>query len=116
MMFEKQCKSGVDKLKASSSAMESPPDFSVDAIQNSPEESQKEASQADNGKTGADPVESSPTPLEESSRKLGEKQKSPETKASGNLEPDVDCNLSSQPSKRSKVEEGDERSVELALH
>ncbi|KAJ7972598.1 protein PHR1-LIKE 1-like [Quillaja saponaria] len=56
MMFEKQCKSGVDKLNASSSTleMESPSAASSDAIQDDPGKSELVASHVDHCKTGND--------------------------------------------------------------
>ncbi|KAK9281945.1 hypothetical protein L1049_004854 [Liquidambar formosana] len=114
MMFEKQCNSGTDKLKASSSTLESPSALSMDALQNSPDKSELEASQADSGKTGSDPVTASST-LEINLRKLGEKQKAPETEASEKLEPDV-CVSSSQPTKRAREDEAAKSSAEPALN
>lgn len=120
VMFEKQCKSGFDKLKASSSSVENPSDQSTDAGQESPKESKKEASQTDDkGETKIDdPFNTSPTP-EESSRKLGEKQKSlpeTETKASEKHEPDIVSTSSSQLSKRAKLDETTKSSAEQELN
>ncbi|KAF2294891.1 hypothetical protein GH714_026866 [Hevea brasiliensis] len=51
MIFEQQCNSGADKLKASSSAMENPSAVSSDAIHDSPAKNETETSQSDHGKT-----------------------------------------------------------------
>lgn len=102
MMFEKQ-KSGIDKLKGSSSNPENPSTPSSDAIQDSVAKSELEGSQVDSGKKGTDKVNAN-SPLEESSQEQSRKQKAPETEASENAEQNV-SESSSQPSKRPRVEE-----------
>ncbi|GMY06248.1 protein PHOSPHATE STARVATION RESPONSE 1, partial [Fagus crenata] len=102
MMFEKQCKSGIDKLKPSATTLENPSTPSLDAAQDSPSKSELDASQVDHGITGTDPVNVN-TALEESSLELGAKQKASEAKALENSEPDA-CESSSQPSKRPRTD------------
>ncbi|KAK9993361.1 hypothetical protein SO802_023064 [Lithocarpus litseifolius] len=102
-MFEKQCKSGVDKLKTSETTLENPSTPSLDAVQESPAKSELDASQVDHGKTGTDPV-SANTALEESSQELGGKHKVSEANDPENSEP-VACESSSQPSKRPRTDE-----------
>lgn len=99
MMFEKQCKSGIDKLKASASTLENPSAPSPDAVPDSPDKSELEVSQVDHGKTVTDPG-SANTRLEESSPE----QKAPEAKVPQNSEPDA-CESTSQPSKRQRKDE-----------
>ena len=103
MMFEKQCKSGIDKLKPSATTLENPSTPSLDAAQDSPAKSELDASQVDHGITGTDPVNVN-TALEESSLELGAKQKASEAKGLENSEPDA-CESSSQPSKRPRTDE-----------
>ncbi|XP_057963970.1 protein PHOSPHATE STARVATION RESPONSE 1 isoform X2 [Malania oleifera] len=102
MMFEKQCKSGIDKLKASSSTLESP-SASPDAMQSSPAKNEREASQGDQGKTEI-PSDVNRALEEISSEKAGGKQKACEAEASTNLELDI-CKSSSPPSKRARADE-----------
>jgi hypothetical protein len=99
MMFEKQCKSGIDKLKAPASTLENPSAPSSDAVPDSPDKSEPEASQVDHDITITDPG-SANTRMEESSPE----QKAPETKAPQNSEPDA-CEANSQPSKRPRKDE-----------
>ncbi|XP_042973828.1 protein PHOSPHATE STARVATION RESPONSE 1-like isoform X1 [Carya illinoinensis] len=103
MMFEKQCKPGMDKLKASASASQDPPVPSSDAVPDSPAKTELKASQLDDchGKTGAEPVNAN-TRLEETSWELGEKEKAPEQEAPRDFEADES---SSQPSKRPRTDE-----------
>lgn len=103
MMFEKQCKSGMDKLKASSSTLENPSAVSSDANQGSPEKGEQETSKMDDGKTVNDP-RNAHTTTEEGSHELGEQKEAPQEKAPDNHEPDASEN-SSQPSKRLKTTE-----------
>lgn len=102
-MFEKQCKSGVDKLKTSATTLENPSTPSLDTVQESPAKSEQDASQVDHGKTGTDPVNAN-TALEESSQELGGKHKVSEANDPENSEPDA-CESSSQPSKRPRTDE-----------
>ncbi|KAG8640237.1 protein PHOSPHATE STARVATION RESPONSE 1-like isoform X2 [Manihot esculenta] len=87
MMFEKQCKSGADKLKVSLSTMENPTALSTDAICESPAENETEGSQSDHGKTNIDAVDAKPL-LEEGSHDTSEKRKTPQVEDSENPEPD----------------------------
>ncbi|XP_022728423.1 protein PHOSPHATE STARVATION RESPONSE 1-like isoform X3 [Durio zibethinus] len=102
MMFENQ-KSGLDKLKVSSSNLENPPTLSSDATKESPAKNELEASQMDNVNSGTDPVNANSI-LEVSSQEMGGEKKAPET---GDLEKAESCvsELSSQPSKRPRFEE-----------
>ncbi|KAF4378171.1 hypothetical protein G4B88_022994 [Cannabis sativa] len=101
MMFEKQCKSGMDKLKASSSSLENP---SPDAIPDSSLKGELEASGKDNdGKTKSDPTNAKAI-SEEGSDELGKQQKETpqENKASDDLGQDA-SGAGSQPSKRPRT-------------
>lgn len=102
-MFEKQCKTGVDKLKTSATTLENPSTPSLDTVQESPAKSELDASQVDHGKTGTDPVNAN-TALEESSQELGGKHKVSEANDPENSEPDA-CESGSQPSKRPRTDE-----------
>lgn len=104
MMFEKQCKSGidVDKLKASSSALENPSALSSDAIQDSPAKNEMEASLVDCGKTETNTINAN-SALEGSLQELSGKQKASQTEAPGNSESD-NCESSSQPAKRPRTD------------
>lgn len=104
MMFEKQCKSGVDKLNASSSSLDDPSAQPSDAMEISPDKSELEPSKVDHGETEADPVKSNVTSAECAEEQPIEKQKSPETEACQDPEPDV-CMSSSSPPKRPKIKE-----------
>lgn len=86
MMFEKQCKSGVDMLNGSSSTMEAPSTPSLDPGQSCPSKSERAASHVDDSKT-----EPNPLGIEqiESPKMPGGKQKTcQEAEASGDLEHD----------------------------
>ncbi|XP_038718074.1 protein PHOSPHATE STARVATION RESPONSE 1-like isoform X1 [Tripterygium wilfordii] len=100
MMFEKQCKSGIDKLKASSSALENSSAPSSDAIQDSPAKDELGASHVE---TGTDGVKANSTP-EKSFQDLGGKQKAPQSENPDGHEPNV-SESSSQPSKRPRTDE-----------
>ncbi|RZC88668.1 hypothetical protein C5167_016531 [Papaver somniferum] len=54
MMFEKQCKSGTEKLKASSSNLDDPSALSLDQVQNSPSKDAAEKSEKDQALKGND--------------------------------------------------------------
>ncbi|KAL5796467.1 hypothetical protein ACOSQ2_001287 [Xanthoceras sorbifolium] len=102
MMFEKQ-KSGLDKLKSSSSNLENPSTPSSDAIQDSLAKSEREGSQVDQGKKRSDTV-SVNSMLEGSLQELGNNnQKAPETEAPEGSEPNV-SESSLQPTKRSRTD------------
>ncbi|ESW34583.1 hypothetical protein PHAVU_001G163900 [Phaseolus vulgaris] len=83
MMFEKQCKSGIETFKASSSAVESPSGVSSDAIKDSAAKTESETVKVDLCESGPDQANGS-TKVEESSSKVDEKQDPPECKASEN--------------------------------
>ncbi|PQQ17576.1 protein PHOSPHATE STARVATION RESPONSE 1 isoform X1 [Prunus yedoensis var. nudiflora] len=102
MMFEKQCKTGIDTLKASSSNLDDPAD-PLDAMQACPEKSELVPSKVDLGNTETDPVKAN-TKSEEGSPELSGKQKVPETEAPEDPELDVSVS-SSQPPKRPKLKE-----------
>ncbi|XP_024018385.1 protein PHOSPHATE STARVATION RESPONSE 1 [Morus notabilis] len=100
IMFEKQ-KSGMDKLKASSSTLGNPSAVSSDAIQGSPEKGEQEASKIDDGKTENDSSDAKTT-TRGGSDELGEQKEAPQGKVPDNHEPDV-CETGSQSSKRLKT-------------
>ena len=102
MMFEKQ-NSGLDKMKVSSSNLENPPASSSDATKESPAKNELEASQMDHVNSGTGIVNAN-SMLERSSQEMGGEQKAHET---GDLEKAETCvsESSSQPSKRSRIEE-----------
>ncbi|XP_050366407.1 protein PHOSPHATE STARVATION RESPONSE 1-like [Argentina anserina] len=104
MMFEKQCKSGVDKLNASSSSLENTSAQPSDAMQVSPDKSQLEPSKAEHGETEVDPVKSKVASAECADEPIG-KQKLPETEAPEDSEPDVSMSRSPPPPKRPKIKE-----------
>nr|QWT68775.1 phosphate starvation response 2 [Astragalus sinicus] len=81
MMFEKQCKPGVERFKASSSAIESPSGVSSDAVKDSPAKSELEAPKVDNCKSEPDQANGSTT-VEESSIEVSGKQDTPASEAS----------------------------------
>lgn len=103
MMFEKQSKSGIDKLKGPSSELENPSALSLDAIQDSPGKDELESSKPNHGKTGTDLLNTNTT-LEEGSPKLSMQQEAPEDKAPEKSEPDTD-ESSSRLSKRPRTDE-----------
>uniref|UniRef100_A0A251JL23 HTH myb-type domain-containing protein n=1 Tax=Manihot esculenta TaxID=3983 RepID=A0A251JL23_MANES len=102
MMFEKQCKSGSDKLTASSSAMENTSAISSDAIHDSPAKNEMEASQLDHDKTNCNPLDAK-SMVEEGSHDPSEKQKAPEVDGSENPQPD-NCESSSPSAKRQRTD------------
>lgn len=98
MIFEKQCKSGIDKLKASSSNS-SPP------MENSPNKNDPEALEAENCKAESKIINTVGS-LDEKSQNFVEVQTETETK-------DVD-GCSAQPAKRARVDEPAESSAKSA--
>lgn len=98
MMFEKQCKSGMDKLKASSSNS-SPP------MENSPNKNDPEALEAENCIAESNIINTVGS-LDEKFQNFVEIQTETETK-------DVD-GCSSQPAKRARVDEPAESSAKSA--
>lgn len=103
MMFEKQCKSGTDKIKASSSSLENPSAVSSDAIQDSPVDGEVKASERDHRKPGTD-LGVAKTITEEGPDELCEQQESPQETTPDDLELDA-CGTSSQPLKRPRTSE-----------
>lgn len=101
MMFEKQCKSGIDKLKASSSGLDNPTTI---LVQDSPEKGEMDASKADQGKTGVDLVNTKPTAEEDSQKSNRQQQEAPDDKAPEKPEPDIP-ESSSHPTKRPRTDE-----------
>ncbi|XP_027350545.1 protein PHOSPHATE STARVATION RESPONSE 1-like isoform X2 [Abrus precatorius] len=83
MMFEKQCKSGIETFKASSSAIDSPSAVSSDAMKDSPAKTELDASKVDHYKPGSDQANDSIT-VEETSQEVGGKQYAPKSQASEN--------------------------------
>lgn len=104
MMFEKQCKSGidVDKLKAASSALENPSTLSSDAIQDSPDKNDLETAQVDCGKTPTDTIYANPA-LEGGSQDLNRKHMVSQTETPENSEP-YNTDSSLQPAKRPRTD------------
>lgn len=93
MMFEKQ-RSGIDKLKASSSTPENPSTLSSDTAQDTAAKSEQEGTKVNLGQDRTDPVDANPV-VEGSSQELD--------KASDSCEPNVgEPNV--QPTKRSRTE------------
>ncbi|KAF9688509.1 hypothetical protein SADUNF_Sadunf02G0204400 [Salix dunnii] len=102
MMFEKQCKSGIDVDKAASSALENPSTLSSDAIQDTPAKIELETAQVDSGKTPIDTIYASPA-LEEGSQDWNRKQKVSQNETPENSEP-YNTDSSLQPAKRSRAD------------
>ncbi|XP_068321979.1 protein PHOSPHATE STARVATION RESPONSE 1-like isoform X1 [Pyrus communis] len=104
MMFEKQCKSGIDTLNPSSSNLDDPSAQPSDATQVCLDKSEPESSKLEQGETQTDPVEANSTSSGGSQEPEG-KKKAPETETvPQNPEPDVVV-ASSQPPKRAKIKE-----------
>ena len=101
MMFEKQCKSGIDVDKAASSALENPSTLSSDAIEDGPAKTELETAQVDCGKTPTDTIYASPAL--EGSQDLNRKQKVSQNKTPENSEP-YNTDSSLQPAKRSRAD------------
>ncbi|XP_050205897.1 protein PHOSPHATE STARVATION RESPONSE 1 isoform X2 [Mercurialis annua] len=103
MMFEKQCKSGPDMMKASSSASENPSTLTCDSVKDSPAKSKMDASQADHkSKTNAEAVITKSI-SEKRPHDPSEKQKSPQFESSENPEPENgESNL--QSAKRARID------------
>ncbi|XP_061343416.1 protein PHOSPHATE STARVATION RESPONSE 1-like [Gastrolobium bilobum] len=83
MMFEKQCKPGIETFKASSSAIESPSGVSSDAMKDSPTKTELEASKVDHCRSEPDQANGSAT-VDESSSEVGGKPDAPESQTSEN--------------------------------
>lgn len=112
MMFEKQCKSGIDKQQMPSSALENPSLLSDD-IPNSPAKNEKEASPDDHDKTGTNlandsNISSGNSPM------LAREQNAIETETPGKVEHESACESDSQPSKRAKINESSVSSIKSA--
>lgn len=104
MMFEKQCKSSSDTLKASSSNLDDAATQPLDAMQVCAEKSDLESSKVDLVNTETDPAKAN-AKSEQGSQELEGKQKAPETEdPPENPELDV-CVSSSQPPKGPKIKE-----------
>ncbi|KAK7396454.1 hypothetical protein VNO78_17476 [Psophocarpus tetragonolobus] len=103
MMFEKQCKSGIETFKASSSAIESPSRVSSDAVKDSQAKTELETVKVSNSKSGPDQPNDSTT-VEESSLEVGKKQDAPESQASENPEKHASEDIAQAP-KRPRIEE-----------
>lgn len=103
MLFEKQCKSGIDKLKASSADLDNPCALS---FHDSPEKGEMDASKADHGKTGSDLVNTTKPTAEEGSQKPNmQQQEGAEDEAPEKPEPDIEESSSCHPTKRSRTDE-----------
>ncbi|RDX61263.1 Protein PHOSPHATE STARVATION RESPONSE 1, partial [Mucuna pruriens] len=103
MMFEKQCKSGTETFKASSSVIESPSGVSSDPMKDSPAKTELETVKVDHCKSGPDQTNVSTT-VEESLLEVGEKQDAPESQSSENPKQHASED-SAQASKRPRTEE-----------
>ncbi|CDP03784.1 unnamed protein product [Coffea canephora] len=89
MMFEKQCKSGLDLLKGSSSNLENPLTDLTEPVLKSPDKSNLGVSEGNDHKMD----------------EVGEKQKSPENEVPENLEATATDTPNSPPPKRAKLDE-----------
>ncbi|WVZ08526.1 hypothetical protein V8G54_021872 [Vigna mungo] len=103
MMFEKQCKSGIETFKASSSAGDSPSGVSSDVMKDSTTKTDSETVKVDLCESGPDQANGS-TKVEESSSKVDEKQDPSECKASENPKQHASED-SSQAPKRQRTED-----------
>lgn len=103
MMFEKQCKPGVETFKASSSAVEIPSGVSSDAMKDSPAKTELEASKGDHCKPGPEQANGG-TAVEESSLEVGGKQDAPKSQPSEDPK-QHDNEDSAQPPKRPRTAE-----------
>ncbi|OVA02330.1 SANT/Myb domain [Macleaya cordata] len=104
MMFEKQVKTGNEKLKASSSSLDDPSAPSSDQVHNSPSKNEAEVSEKDQALTGNDAKKASPT-SNESFEKLAGKQKVPGTEAPEDLQRDANDSSNPPPAKRAREDE-----------
>ncbi|BAT85562.1 hypothetical protein VIGAN_04312200 [Vigna angularis var. angularis] len=102
MMFEKQCKSGIETFKASS-AGDSPSGVSSDVMKDSTAKTDSETVKVDLCESGPDQANGS-TKVEESSSKVDEKQDPAECKASENPKQHASED-SSQAPKRQRTED-----------
>lgn len=98
MMFEKQCKSGVEPFKASSSAIENPSGVSSDTMKNSLTKNESEASKKDLCRSGPDEANGSTTVEESSLQDTSKAQVSDDLKQNDNED-------SAQPPKRPRTDE-----------
>ncbi|XP_027930191.1 protein PHOSPHATE STARVATION RESPONSE 1-like isoform X2 [Vigna unguiculata] len=103
MMFEKQCKSGIETFKASPTAVESPSGVSSDAMKDSTAKTDSETVKVDLCESGPNQANGS-TKVEESSSKVDEKQDPHESKASENPKQHASED-SSQAPKRQRTED-----------
>lgn len=105
MMFEQQCKSGVEKFTAASSAIEDPSEVPSDAIKDSSAKTEVNVSQLDHCKSGTEQDNSSAI-VEESSLKVVEKHNAAESQNSDHPKQQTsEDNANDQPSKRQRTEE-----------
>lgn len=103
MMFEKQCKSGVEPFKASSSAIENPSGVSSDTIKDPFTKNDLEASKTDQCRSGSDQANGSTT-VEDSSPEAGRKQDTSKAQVSEDLKQN-DNEDSPQAPKRPRTDE-----------
>ncbi|KAK4418429.1 protein PHOSPHATE STARVATION RESPONSE 1 [Sesamum alatum] len=101
MMFEKQCKSGMDLLKGGSSTSENPQE-PIDTVQNSSAKDKLRA-ELENKETDGEPADTAKT-SGETSQRAGEKQKTLEAEVPENPEASAGCTSESSPKKRAKVD------------
>ncbi|KAE9619397.1 putative transcription factor MYB-HB-like family [Lupinus albus] len=97
MMFEKQCKPGIETFKASSSIIDNPSGLSLDGTKDFNAKSNSEASQVDCYRSGPDQADNSMA-VEEGSPQMGAKHDSPMQHVIGD-------DVSAQASKRKRTNE-----------
>ncbi|XP_008801249.2 protein PHOSPHATE STARVATION RESPONSE 2-like [Phoenix dactylifera] len=107
MMFEKQCKSGIDKLQAPSTK-EEPSTVSSDQTYSA----DKELSGKVRGESGNDPAD---TEIAEGSRQVGDKQKMPEAESCNERESNTVSGSHSPPCKRARGPDGESSTPTSAL-
>ncbi|KAK4281327.1 hypothetical protein QN277_012837 [Acacia crassicarpa] len=106
MMFEQQCKSGVEKFKAASSAIEDPSGVSSDAIKDSSAKTEVDVSQVNHSKSGTEPDNNSNAQVEANSLKVVENDNAPESQTSDNPKQGAsEDDVNAPPSKRQRTDE-----------
>ncbi|XP_028778423.1 LOW QUALITY PROTEIN: protein PHOSPHATE STARVATION RESPONSE 1-like, partial [Neltuma alba] len=100
MMFEQQCKSGVEKFKAASSAIDDPSGVSSDAIKDSSAKTEVDVSQAGHCQSGTE-QDNSNAIVEECLLKDDDKHNAPESHSSDSPKQHAsEDDVNAQPSKR----------------
>ncbi|CAJ2632922.1 unnamed protein product [Trifolium pratense] len=98
MMFEKQCKSGVEPFKVSSSAIGNPFGVSSDTMKDSLTKNESELSKTDHCRSGPDQANGSTTVEESSLQDTSKAQASDDLKQNDNED-------TAQPPKRPRTDE-----------